>query len=130
MEWGYAYLDASYADQQIAVLGIVVTILGRTPLKNPRRPSLRYNSLQPAMNPFTDRSSGSAAVPRVCNIVLITSMGVVKAAAKPPATAPAVQCVKGSYFLLGFIAVDMDSYARNWRAVKGTVIESVVGYEI
>lgn len=113
----------------MAVLGIVVTTLGRTPLKNPRRPSRWYISLQPAVNPFTDLSSGSEAVPRVCSIVLITSIGVVRAAAKPPATAPAMQCVNGSYVLLGFIVVDIDSYARNWRAVKGTVIDKVVGYE-
>lgn len=59
----------------------------------------------------------------------MTSIGVVRAAANPPAMAPARQCVKGSYFLTGFIVVDMDSYARNCSAVKGTVMESVVGYE-
>jgi hypothetical protein len=34
------HLQASYADQQMAVLGIVVTTLGLTPLKNPLSPSL------------------------------------------------------------------------------------------
>lgn len=63
-------------------------------------------------------------------MVFITSIGVVRAAAKPPATAPARQCVRGSYSLRGFIVVEIDSYARNCSAVKGTVIESVVGYEM
>jgi hypothetical protein len=62
-------------------------------------------------------------------MVLMTSIGVVRAAANPPATAPATQCVKGSYIFRGFIVVDMDSYARNWRAVNGTVMDKVVGYE-
>lgn len=34
------YLQNSYADQQMAVLGIVVITLGLTPLKKPRTPSL------------------------------------------------------------------------------------------
>jgi len=122
-----SYLQASYADQQMAVLGIVVTTLGRTPLKKPLRPSLFCSRRQPSRNPLTFRSSGSVAVPLVCSIVLTTSIGVVRAAAKPPATAPAEQCVTGSYFLVGLIAVEIDSYARNCRAVNGTVIERVVG---
>lgn len=109
VEENVTYLENSYADQQIAVLGIVVTILGRIPLKKPLKPSLRYSNLHPAVNPLTVLSSASVAVPRVCSIVLITSMGVVSPAAKPPATAPATQCVKGSYFLEGFIVVEMDS---------------------
>ncbi len=96
MSGGQTYLEASYADQQIAVLGMVVTILGRTPLKKPRNPSRRYISRQPVAKLLTDLNSGSEADPRVWSIVLMTSMGVVKAAANPPAIAPAVQCVKGS----------------------------------
>jgi hypothetical protein len=61
------------------------------------------------MNPLTFLNSASVAVPLVCNIVLTTSMGVVRAAAKPPATPPAMQCVVGSYFFFGFIKVDNDS---------------------
>jgi hypothetical protein len=122
-----SYLQASYADQQMAVLGIVVTTRGRTPLKNPLKPSLLCNRRQPSRNPLTFRNSGSVAVPLVCSIVLTTSIGVVRAAAKPPATAPAAQCVTGSYFLVGLIAVEIDSYARNCSAVNGTVIERVVG---
>src|SRR4051794_25990071 len=108
---------------------MVVRTLGPTPLKKPRAPSFFNKRRQPAINPLTVLSSRSWALPRVCNMVLMTSIGVVRAAAKPPATAPAKQCVTGSYFLVGFINVEMDSYARNWRAVKGTVMERVVGYE-
>ena len=90
------HLQASYADQQIAVLGIVVTTLGLTPLKNPLSPSLLFSNLQPSRKPFTFLNSGSFAVPLVCSIVFTTSIGVVSAAAKPPATPPAAQCVKGS----------------------------------
>jgi hypothetical protein len=124
-----SYLHASYADQQIAVLGIVVTTRGRTPFQNPLKPSRRSISRQPSTKPLTFRNSESVAVPLVCNIVFTTSIGVVRAAANPPATAPAEQCVIGSYFLVGLIAVEIDSYARNCRAVNGTVIESVVGYD-
>ena len=59
----------------------------------------------------------------------MTSNGVVKPAAKPPARPPATQCVNGSYVLGGFITFDIDSYAMNWRAVNGTVMHKVVGYE-
>lgn len=113
----------------MAVLGIVVTIRGRTPLKKPRKPSRWYNKRQPPTKLLMFCTAGSLDVPLVCKIVLMTSMGVVRPAAKPPATAPAKQCVTGSYFFVGFKVVDSDSYARNWRAVKGTVMESVVGYD-
>jgi len=63
-------------------------------------------------------------------MVLMTSIGVVNAAANPPAIAPATQCVHGSYLFVGFITVDNDSYARNCNAVNGTVMDKVVGYEI
>lgn len=106
---GKTYLQASYADQQIAVLGIVVTTRGLTPLKKPLKPSRLSNNRHPSINPLTCRSSGSEAVPLVCSIVLTTSIGVVSAAANPPATAPAEQCVTGSYTFLGFMNVEIDS---------------------
>lgn len=59
----------------------------------------------------------------------MTSKGVVKPAANAPANAPEVQWVIGSYPLSGFITFDKDSYAVNCRAVNGTVMQRVVGYE-
>ena len=92
----YTYLQNSYADQQMAVLGIVVTTRGLTPLKKPLKPSRWYSSWQPPMKLLTFLTWGSVEVPRVWSIVLMTSMGVVRPAANPPATPPAMQCVNGS----------------------------------
>ena len=120
-------LNSKRTHQQIAVLGIVVTILGFKPLKKPLYPSLRLIILAAWTNPFKFRSSASCAVPRVCKSVLITSNGVVRPAATPPAIAPAAQCVYGSYRPTGFINLEEDSYTTNCSAVKGTVIARVVG---
>lgn len=51
-------------------------------------------------------------------------------AAKAPANPPATQWVIGSYSFRGFIIFDSDSYAINCVAVNGTVIHSVVGYDM
>lgn len=59
------YLENSYADQQMAVLGMVVTTRGRTPLKKPRKPARLYNNRQPPTKLFTLLTSGSVEVPRV-----------------------------------------------------------------
>lgn len=91
----YAFAT-SYADQQIAVLGAAVTTRAFIPLKNPAAPSLRAMMAAASNKPLAFRSSGSVALPRVCSSVLITSSGVVAAAAIPPAKPPAVQCVRGS----------------------------------
>ena len=77
--------------------------------------------------PRADRILRSSVVPLVCSRVFITSSGVVIPAAKPPASPPATQCVTGSYVLGGFITFDIDSYAMNCSAVKGTVMQRVVG---
>lgn len=95
--------------QQIAVLGIVCNILGLSPLKNPPQPFLAFIILAACIKPFAFLISGSCTVPRVCSNVLITSRGVVTAAAAPPANPPATQCVRGSYDLEGFIIRDNDS---------------------
>ncbi len=103
----HSYAHETY--QQIAVLGIVVTILGLRPRKNPIYP-LRLLMIEAASyKPRTLRSSASAAVPLVCSKVLITSRGVVIPAANPPATPPAMQCVTGSYCPEGFMNLDIDS---------------------
>jgi hypothetical protein len=95
--------------QQIAVLGIVVTMRGFKPRKKPLNPSRRL-MIDAALNrPFACRISGSDAVPRVCSNVLMTSSGVVTPAAKPPARPPAMQCVVGSYPPEGFINLERDS---------------------
>lgn len=82
--------------QQIAVLGIVVITLGRTPRKNPAYPCCRLIMDAALNNPLAVRMSASRAVPLVCNNVLMTSRGVVRPAATAPASAPAVQWVTGS----------------------------------
>ena len=102
-------LAISYAVQQMAVLGMVVTILGFSPLKKPVQPSLRWMIRAASKSPFTFRNSASAAVPLVCSSVLITSSGVVMPAATPPAIPPAKQCVYGSYFPVGFSSLTEDS---------------------
>ncbi len=113
--------------QQIAVLGIVVNTRGPSPRKKPFQP-LRLLIIEAAShNPLAFLISSSCAVPLVCNNVLTTSNGVVIPAATAPARPPAVQCVKGSYFLDGFSTFDNDSYAVNWIAVKGIVMVNVVG---
>lgn len=101
--------NGRHTDQQMAVLGIVVTILGLRPLKKPLQPSRRLMILAASHRPLTFRSSASAADPRVCSRVLITSSGVVTPAASPPASPPAVQCVYGSHRPVGFIVLDSDS---------------------
>ena len=113
--------------QQMAVLGMAVIILGRRPLKNPEYPCLSLIMAAATRRPLADRIDASFAVPRVWSKVLMTSRGVVRPAAKPPARPPATQCVKGSYWRGGFMTFESDSYAINWRAVKGTVMHSVVG---
>lgn len=50
-------------------------------------------------------------------------------AATAPASPPAMQCVKGSYSFFGFMTFEIDSYAMNCVAVKGMVIQRVVGYD-
>ncbi len=117
----------SYPYQHIAVLGMVVIIRGLNPRQNPAYPSLLLIIAAASTKPFAFRISGSVIDPRVCSSVLITSNGVVIAAAKPPASPPATQCVIGSYFFEGFIIRDRDSYAINCIAVNGTVIVKVVG---
>jgi hypothetical protein len=115
--------------QQIAVLGMVVTILGFNPRKNPRQPSRCRMTAAAWNNPRTFRNSLSVAVPLVCSNVFITSSGVVMPAAIPPATPPAKQCVYGSYDPFWLRTFDMLSYAVNCIAVNGTVMQRVVGYE-
>src|SRR5690242_11018749 len=63
--------------QQIAVLGMVVTILGFNPRKNPLQPSLFLIIFAAPQSPFTFLSSASVAVPLVCSNVFITSSGAV-----------------------------------------------------
>ena len=91
----YAFAT-SYADQQMAVLGAAVTTRAFIPRKNPFEPSLLQIIPAALDRPLACLISGSDDVPRVCNRVLITSRGVVAAAANPPANPPAVQCVSGS----------------------------------
>lgn len=95
--------------QQIAVLGIVAIILGRIPLRNPAQPYCRLMMAAALNRPRAVRISASSAVPLVWRTVFITSNGVVTAAATAPATPPAIQCVNGSYFLDGFMILDVDS---------------------
>lgn len=117
--------DKTY--QQIAVLGIVEIILGRSPRRKPAQPNCFLIMLAALKSPRAVRASPFSAVPRVWRTVLITSSGVVTAAATAPARPPAIQCVKGSYPFPGFITFDNDSYAMNCDAVKGIVMQSVVG---
>ena len=91
----YAFAT-SYALQQIAVLGAAVTTRAFIPLKNPFAPSLLHIIPAPWKSPRACLISRSELAPLVCNNVLITSSGVVAAAANPPASPPAVQCIKGS----------------------------------
>ena len=91
----YAFAT-SYALQQIAVLGAAVTTRAFIPLKKPLAPSLLQIIPAAPKRPRACLISGSEAIPLVCRSVLITSRGVVAAAANPPANPPAVQCVKGS----------------------------------
>lgn len=93
----------------MAVLGMVVMILGLRPLKNPPHPFLLLIILAASINPRAFRTSVSAIEPLVCSSVLITSKGVVIAAATPPARPPATQWVIGSYALEGFIDLERDS---------------------
>jgi len=82
--------------QHIAVLGAAVTTLAFIPLKKPFAPSLLPIILAASINPLHLLISASVELPLVCSSVFITSRGVVAAAAKPPASPPAVQCVSGS----------------------------------
>ena len=82
----YAFAT-SYADQQIAVLGAVVSTLAFMPLKNPFIPSLRQIKSAASNNPLACLISRSVDVPLVCSKVFTTSRGVVAAAAIPPAVA-------------------------------------------
>ena len=113
--------------QQIAVLGMVEIILGRMPRRKPRQPNWRLIMAAVVKSPRAERISLSSARPRVWRRVLITSRGVVIPAATAPARPPAIQCVNGSYSFFGFMIFDIDSYATNCVAVKGTVMQSVVG---
>ena len=124
----YAFAT-SYADQHIAVLGAAVMTRAFMPLKNPPKPPLRHIMPAAPNRPRALLTSASDEAPRVCNNVLITSRGVVAAAANPPARPPAVQCTAGSYpaCLCRCKTFLRDSYAVNCNAVKGTVIVRVVG---
>ena len=113
--------------QQIAVLGIVEIIRGRAPRRNPPQPNCRLMIAAALISPLADRTSSFAARPRVCSSVLTTSRGVVIPAAKAPANPPAMQWVNGSYSCPGFMNLESDSYATNCVAVKGTVMQRVVG---
>jgi len=117
----------STTHQQMAVLGAAVTTLALIPRKKPFAPSLLAMILAASIRPLAFRISTSAPFPRVCKSVLITSKGVVAAAASPPASPPAVQCVTGSYPSRRLMSLDSDSYAVNCSAVKGTVMARVVG---
>ena len=75
-------------------------------------------------------TSHSASSQCVCILVFTTSMGVVTAAAKPPATPPAVNCVKNVSSSTSPPRNNLpDSYAAKCMAVNGTFMASVVGYE-
>ena len=99
--------------QQIAVLGIAVITRGWRPLKKPRYPCRALMMEAASKSPRADRILRSFAVPLVWSNVLITSRGVVRPAANPPARPPATQWVIASYVLGGFITFDIDSYAMN-----------------
>lgn len=91
----YAFAN-SYAVQQIAVLGAVVIMRAFMPRKNPFMPSLLQMMPAAGHNPLHCLISASVEEPLVCSSVLMTSNGVVAAAATPPAVPPAMQCVSGS----------------------------------
>jgi hypothetical protein len=129
----------------MAVLGMVVTIRGLIPLAKPFIPSLSWIVFAASTRPLPTlrqilhsllsqfsiyiqfRIRESDEVPLVCNSVLMTSSGVVIAAATAPAIPPATQWVNGSYLLPGFSTLDKLSYTVNWMVVKGMVIARVVG---
>ena len=75
-------------------------------------------------------TSQSSKTHCVCMRVFTTSMGVVAAAARPPATPPAANCTANPSFSASLAlnsAVFALSYAAKWIAVKGTFIANVVG---
>src|SRR5271170_4194359 len=96
-------------NQQMAVLGIVVMILGFNPRKNPPHPYCRFIMAAAFKRPLTFLISACSLNPLVCNSVLMASSGVVSPAAKAPARPPATQCEIGSYSFRGFMTLDKDS---------------------
>lgn len=101
--------DECQSHQQMAVLGMVVTIRGRQPLMNPLQPNCVLIIWAALTRPRTLRILAWELKPRVCSNVLITSSGVVMPAANAPARPPATQWVIGSYSFWGFITLDNDS---------------------
>ena len=95
--------------QQIAVLGIVVIIRGRSPRRKPPQPCCLLMIEAATKSPFADRISASFAVPRVCKRVLMTSRGVVRPAANAPANPPAHIWVIGLYSFVGLMTFESDS---------------------
>ena len=83
-------------NQQTALLGIALMIRGLHPRKNPPQPYRCLIIRAATQRPLAERTVRSLAVPRVWSRVLITSRGVVKPAATPPANPPATQWVIGS----------------------------------